>query len=474
MASSSSAAGPPAAPSSATGQAAHTPRQSASARASQGPLAHAGTVPVVAIGNAIVQCAKAVRDAGFLEVDEAEDAGALPKWSEVPKECGFKIAQPGERGQRHRATEEEKVAQCRAYGQFENWARKACGLAAEEVKVHLAKAAGLHRDMCGRGDLPQAFRRQHHSVDTGRVTAREHAVLLCRVAGLRKAASSGEVGCLGGCEEMERLLSLGGHALQEERRAIPAHLRKAGSFALEDAREQNADARVAAVVGLFQTWLFNVGARRLGAEAAWGEFLQPQQPHDAHASPASTFTLDDAVFSATEVLGALAEKKKLSTYHLIQQDKARVIGAWWRLVWQQACAEVRGRYGLERRCLSMSEASPATRQSSSATGQGDEESTGTFEFCMEELYRKLFQADESLERERQLDALFFSLDVYARRKQGRFLRKECGRLKMQDAQTGVGSFDIRTRQVLWKYATMAWRDGWPTARASAEIAESED
>ena len=135
----------------------------------------------MAIGNAIVQCAKAVRDAGFLEVDEAEDAGALPKWSEVPKECGFKIAQPGERGQRHRATEEEKVAQCRAYGQFKNWARKACGLAAEEVKVHLAKAAGLHWDMCGRGDLPQAFRRQHHSVDTDRVTAREHAVLLCRV-----------------------------------------------------------------------------------------------------------------------------------------------------------------------------------------------------------------------------------------------------------------------------------------------------
>ena len=93
---------------------------------------------------------------------------------------------------------------------------------------------------------------------------------------------------------------------------------------------------------------------------------------------------------------------------------------------------------------------------------------------MEELYRKLFQADESLERERQLDALFFSLDVYARRKQGRFLRKECGRLNMQDAQSGVGSFDIRTRQVLWKYATMAWRDGWPTARASAENAESEE
>ena len=40
--------------------------------------------------------------------------------------------------------------------------------------------------------------------------------------------------------------------------------------------------------------------------------------------------------------------------------------------------------------------------------------------------------------------------------------------------TGVGSFDIRTRQVLWKYAAMAWPSGWPTARASAGNAESED
>ena len=72
---SSSATGPAAAPSSATGQAARTQRQSASAHAAQALAAHAGTVPVVAIGNAIVQCAKAVRDAGLLGVDEAGDAG---------------------------------------------------------------------------------------------------------------------------------------------------------------------------------------------------------------------------------------------------------------------------------------------------------------------------------------------------------------------------------------------------------------
>ncbi len=43
---------------------------------------------------------------------------------------------------------------------------------------------------------------------------REHAVLLCRVAGLQKAASGGNVGGLGGREEMGRLCSLGGDGLQ--------------------------------------------------------------------------------------------------------------------------------------------------------------------------------------------------------------------------------------------------------------------
>ena len=38
--------------------------------------------------------------------------------------------------------------------------------------------------------------------------------------------------------------------------------------------------------------------------------------------------------------------------------------------------------------------------------EGEEKSAATFDFCMEELYRKLFQEEESLERERQLNALY--------------------------------------------------------------------
>merc|ERR1711972_1147880 len=45
---------------------------------------------------------------------------------------------------------------------------------------------------------------------------------------------------------------------------------------------------------------------------------------------------------------------------------------------------------------------------------------------------------------------------------------------MRHAVNGVGSFDIQSRQVLWKYASMAWLDGWPAPRASARHADSED
>ena len=137
------------------------------------------------------------------------------------------------------------------------------------------------------------------------------------------------MGGLGGREEMERLLALGGHQWQEESGAIPAHLRKAGSFALEDACVKDANARVAAVVGLFQAWVFNAGARRLGAEAAWQELLRPQQHQDADGNPASTFPLDDSVFSATEVLRTLAERRSpgvcIDTGKLLTQDKSRVM-----------------------------------------------------------------------------------------------------------------------------------------------------
>ena len=85
----------------------------------------------MAIGNAIVQCAKAVRDAGLLGVDETGDTGELPTWDEVPTDCGFKRSQLGGSKVRRRASQEDKTAQCLAYGQFKHWALRVCGLAEE-------------------------------------------------------------------------------------------------------------------------------------------------------------------------------------------------------------------------------------------------------------------------------------------------------------------------------------------------------
>ena len=306
------------------------------------------------------------------------------------------------------------------------------------------------------------------------------------------------MGGLGGREEMERLLGLDSKKLQAECLAIPWHLRKPGSFALEDGHTNPV-----AVVGLFQAWLFNAGARRLGAETTWQEFLKPEFQH-ADDKLASTFSLDDSVFSAADILKDFAEGRshgecKLSG-HLLRDGKFRIIGAWWRLVWQQACAEVHKRFGPERRCLSICRsqqlqlrlqelvrkedylAAAAVKEELYALtpprleqATGDKKSAATFEFSMEELYRILFEEEASFEREGQLNALFTECSWYVRHTQPNSLIKECGRLKMQHSATFQSRFDIQTRQVLWKYAVKAWMDGWLAAGTSAQTAaECED
>ena len=45
----------------------------------------------------LAECARAVRDAAFLEPEacaEAAAAAELPKWKDVPKDCGFKVKRP--------------------------------------------------------------------------------------------------------------------------------------------------------------------------------------------------------------------------------------------------------------------------------------------------------------------------------------------------------------------------------------------
>ena len=113
--------------------------------------------------------------------------------------------------------------------------------------------------------------------------------------------------------------------------AIPRHLRKAWSFDLEVAYVRDVTNRVAAAAGLFHAWLFDACARRLGAEAAWQERLLPQQPQHADGNPASTFPVDDSVFSATDGLWGLAERRSrgvcINVSHILGHGKCRSLAA---------------------------------------------------------------------------------------------------------------------------------------------------
>ena len=88
-------------------------------------------------------------------------------------------------------------------------------------------------------------------------------MLLCRAAGLRKAAASGVGESLGGPAEMERLLGLRGKDLQAEWDGIPTYLREMLHLDTLGGQVMTSATRVCAVMGLFQQWLFH-GIRQCG------------------------------------------------------------------------------------------------------------------------------------------------------------------------------------------------------------------
>ena len=202
-------------------------------------------------------CAKAMHQASVSEPDEATGylcSEEIPRWREVPKSCGFKIERIGGRDNQRWATFEEQMAQCQEYGKYLAWARNKCGLTVEEFHSSLRDADSTAADSRGTAGLPLALR-QPRSSKWGRTSRRAHAVLLCRVAGLRKAAASGVVGSLGGSRELERLLALGSQQLQGEGVAGLLHMRRAGYVDAPDGQYVGSAARARVVVGLFLEWL---------------------------------------------------------------------------------------------------------------------------------------------------------------------------------------------------------------------------
>jgi hypothetical protein len=62
-----------------------------------------------------------------------------------------------------------------------------------------------------------------------------------------------------------------------------------------------------------------------------------------------------------------------------------------------------------------------------------------------------------------LKHIYESLAAYVKRRHpSKIFAAECGRLNKHDPKSESGSFDIKSLQVMWKYATLAWLNGWPS------------
>ena len=112
-----------------------------------------------------------------------------------------------------------------------------------------------------------AWARQPKLLRRGTATVRQHAVLLCRFAGLRNAAIAEAPSELGGSSfveraaaEMERLVTLTEREQQERCAAVPAHLQREQGFDVRGGTYRGG----AWIVGLFRVWLRDEGARLLG------------------------------------------------------------------------------------------------------------------------------------------------------------------------------------------------------------------
>ena len=94
--------------------------------------------------------------ASVSEPDEATgDLGSeeMPRWSQVPKYCGFKTERIGCRNNQRWATPEQQMAQCQEYGKYLAWARNKCGLTVEEFESLLRGAASTGADNRGTAGL---------------------------------------------------------------------------------------------------------------------------------------------------------------------------------------------------------------------------------------------------------------------------------------------------------------------------------
>ncbi len=362
-------------------------------------------IPVVKIASAALAvdsafCARAASCLRHLEDEswtpdavELLDSDPAVAWDDVPTECGFKVARPlRSGGGQARADSERRRQDCVAYAKYRKWARQACGITEAELKEYLKRAQALHRDRRGSEGIPEAFRRR--DMKNNRVAARAHAVLLCRVGGLRRAAAGDDVAELGeglhgtcATKEFDRLLALSCGEVEAEFARLPLRMRAdLGPAFYFDASAEHVP-RAAVILVLFRRWLFAQSAAKVGAEDEWNRLSSAAVAGETDAP--LRFALDGEIFDVlpAEIPGAGARSGTSPSGDPLSR-------AWWRLAWDAACEEVR-----RRGCPPSSCQLRGRLRLVEARGEGGAVATPRVSCTARELYEKIFKipTDEVLE-----------------------------------------------------------------------------
>lgn len=181
-------------------------------------------VSVVAVANAIREMDRAFRrraevclkgvavEAWIPEEEEWVKDSPMIDWVDLPVEGGFKVFREGPRGRRtggHGIPHARQVEQVCAYSKYQKWAAIACGVQEAGWRQCLKAARATHKDNRGAEGIPESLR------IIGRATERTHAMMLCRIEGLRNEIAtqvppeiSGEAFNASASAELERILAL--------------------------------------------------------------------------------------------------------------------------------------------------------------------------------------------------------------------------------------------------------------------------
>jgi len=358
----------------------------------------------------------------------------LVAWADVPRACSFQIARPGGRGHQRHISAEEKLEQQRVYTAHQLWAAT-CGVDALAWRELVQQAGSLQRKRLGSEGLPPCLR----PAGPHCTTHRQHAILMCRVAGLVRAAKEagrvlgGDVCAASAGDEMTALLEVTRDSLQGRCEALPTSWRhQCARLASDWAWEGGNYTR-----GLFELWLRAEGARRMEQAAQWERMSDAAVERRSKSQVPTVITLDGASLH-------IGIPGHLDSHKVADRGKAPILGDWWLFSWEAACEEVRLRHG--------------------ARGHVVLKECGAT-WTMLELYKRMHcvpgDPEDQLRRDEELLALHRSLQLLQHLDAtgfGRFRRNAEQKL-----------FDAKTIACLWDHTEAAVRSGkWAAWRLACE------